>query len=95
MAAAAAPLFMTEAQLRQWVDANPGRVNDLDRDEDGITPLYAAVFYLESLPLVLWLLDERGADVNGRLDGWETPLHVACSLDVLNVLLDRGADPTL
>ena len=28
------PLFrsMTEAQLRQWVEANPGRVNDRDRE---------------------------------------------------------------
>jgi hypothetical protein len=32
---------MNEAELRQWVEANPGRVND--RDSDGRTPLYAAV----------------------------------------------------
>jgi len=84
---------MTEAELRQWVDSNPSRVNDWD-DYD-VTPLYAAVYHKESLPLVLWLLDERGADVNTRVSGGQTPLHGACSLDVLNVLLDRGADPTL
>ena len=29
---------MTEAELRQWVEANPLRVNDWDRDEDVVTP---------------------------------------------------------
>ena len=54
MAAAAAPIFlrrMTEHELRQWVDANPASVNDLN--EVGLTPLYAAVFYKKSLPLVV------------------------------------------
>ena len=83
----------TEAQLRQWVDANPSRVNDLD--ERGVTPLYAAVYHMKSLPLVLWLLDEKGADVNTRVTVGQTPLHALYSLDILNVLLDRGADPTL
>ena len=93
MAAAAAPRFMTEAQLRQWIDANPGHANDWDWG--GYTPLYAAVYYKKSLPLVLWLLDEEGVDVNTRVSGGQTPLHAAYILDVLNVLLDRGADPTL
>lgn len=49
MAAAAEediPLFdrMTEDKLRQWVEANPGRVND--RDNRGIAPLFAAVAFL-------------------------------------------------
>ena len=34
---------MTEAELRQWVEANPRLVNDWDQDEDGITPLFTAV----------------------------------------------------
>ena len=93
MAAAAAPRFMTEAQLQQWIDANPGHANDWDWG--GYTPLYAAVYYKKSLPLVLWLLDEEGVDVNTRVSGGQTPLHAAYILDVLNVLLDRGADPTL
>jgi hypothetical protein len=45
--------------------------------------------------LVLWLLDEKGADVNSRTSFGETPLHAALSLDVVNALLDRGADPTM
>jgi len=84
---------MAEAQLRQWVDANPGHANDWDGR--GYTPLYAAVYHKKSLPLVLWLLDEKGMDVNTRVSGGRTSLHAACSLDVLNALLDHGADPTL
>ena len=53
---------MDEAELRQWVEANPGRVND--RGRYGDTPLVAAADEFKSLPLVVWLLDEQGADVN-------------------------------
>ena len=45
-AAAAAPLLfrdMSEAGLRQWVEANPGRVNDRD-SHFGLTPLIVAIF---------------------------------------------------
>ena len=59
---------MTEAKLRQWVDANPGWVND--RDMAGETPLYVAARFKRSLPLVLWLLDDKGADVNATQVGW-------------------------
>lgn len=86
---------MTGAELRQWVDANPPRVNDWDRGEDGMTPLYVAVCYIKSLPLVLRLLDENGADVNKKIYNGQTPLHAARSLDVLSALLDRVKDPTL
>ena len=85
--------FMNEAELRQWVGANPGRVND--RDMNGITPLYIPVHRKKSLPLNLWLLDKNGADVNTTTSiGWSA-LHLASSFDILDVLLDRGADPTL
>lgn len=57
--------------------------------------MYAAVYHMKSLPLVLWLLDEKGADVNKRTYNKGTPLHGADSLDILNALLTRGADPTL
>jgi len=76
------------------VEANPGRVND--KDSNNITILHIAVLTLESLSLVVWLIDERGADVNA----WSgttirfTPLHVVKSVDILTALLDRGADPT-
>jgi ankyrin repeat protein len=83
----------TEAQLRQRVEADPRRVNDWDTD--GKTPLYTAACELRSLPLVLWLLDEKGADVNARCSRGYTALYWACSLDILTVLLDRGGDPTV
>lgn len=41
-----------EAGLRQWVETNPGRVND--RNSRGY----------KSAPLVLWLVKEKRADVN-------------------------------
>ena len=81
-------IIMSEAQPRQWVEANPGRVND--KDMDG----YMAVLK-RNLPMVQWLLDEKGADVNGRAWSGRVPLHQAETLDMLNALLDRGADPTL
>jgi ankyrin repeat protein len=81
------------AALRQWVEANPGRVND--RDRSGRTPLYVAACDLKSLSLTTWLLDEKGADVNGKSQYGNTPLHRAASLDILNALLERAADPTI
>lgn len=59
----------------------------------GETPLYVAAGKLKSLPLVLWLLDEKGADVNATTGEEETALHWAGSVDILNALLDRGSDP--
>jgi ankyrin repeat protein len=84
---------MSEAALRRWVEVNPGSVND--RDRSGFAPLYKAVEFPEGLPLVLWLLDEKGADVNSGTSFGDTPLHAALSLDVVHALLDRGADPTM
>jgi len=84
---------MNEAELRQWVEANPARVND--RDRWGNTLLYVAVCRLKSLSLAVWLVDAKGADVNARGKHGETPLHGAQSLHILTALLDRGADPTL
>jgi len=97
MAAAAhsTPYFqgMNEARLRQWVEANPGRVND--RDKEGYTPLCAAVRFQNSLPLTVWLLDEKGAVVNATGKYGCTPPHDARSLDILTALMDRGANPNL
>ena len=53
---------MSETRLRQWVEANPGRVED--RDIGGHTPLSAAASHRDSQSLVVWLLEEKGADVN-------------------------------
>jgi len=51
---------------------------------------------LGDLESAIMLLD-HGADVNGRNDGQETPLHYAMkgsplSLDMVKLLVDRGAD---
>jgi hypothetical protein len=51
--------------------------------------LYVAVFKLS-----LWLLDEKGADVNAATSQGATPVHGAFTLDLLSALLDRGADPS-
>ena len=99
--AAAVPYFgdMNEAQLRQWVEANPGRVND--RDSAGYTLLTAAALEGEEedgllLTFIVWLLDEEGADVNATAEYRRSALHHgAGSLDILNALMDRAADPTM
>jgi hypothetical protein len=54
--------MITEMQMRQWVEANPGRTND--HDSKGNTPLFVAAVHHASVQLVLWLVKEKGADVN-------------------------------
>jgi ankyrin repeat protein len=93
--AAEMPIFRmtTEAELRQWMEANPGRVNDKDREGD--TPLTVGAADLKNLTLVVWLLDEKGADVNATTVDGSSVLHFAKTPDMLTALLDRGADPTI
>jgi len=78
---------MRDFQLRNRVEANPGCVND--RDADGWTPLYSAVTIHKDyartytpLQLALWLMDEKGADVNTKSVRGETcnelPRHIQC-----------------
>jgi hypothetical protein len=43
--------------------------------------------------LVVWLLDEKGADVNGTAAHGRTAIFYAKTPDILTALLDRGADP--
>jgi len=85
--------MMSEPELLQWVEANPGRVND--RDSLGHTPLLIAALLLRDLPLTVWLLDEKGADANARCVRGSTALYGARSLAILTTLLDRGADPAV
>lgn len=84
---------MTIVELREWVEAKPGRIEK--RDSEDFTPLYAAVMLQRDLSLVLWLLDAKGADVNARGVNGFSPLHVAPSVDIFSTLLDHGADPTV
>lgn len=80
---------MEEAELRKWVEANLGRVNE---DRRGFTPLAVAAWKQEH-SLLVWLLDKKGADVNSIADYGRTALLFAASVEVLNALLDRGGDP--
>ena len=83
---------MSEARLREWVEAHPGRINNTDGIGD--TPLVVAAT-TANLLLAVWLLDEKGADVNATTSDGEAPLHRAPTPDIVSVLLDHGADPTL
>lgn len=80
-----------EAELRRWVEANPEHVNDKDVHSE--TPLFVAVCNLDNVPLTAWLLDKKGADLDTRCRIGLPLLHVAKSLDMVNALMDRGADP--
>ena len=84
---------MTEAELRHWVIANPNRVNDRDRETSGNTALYVAAGFRKSLPLTVWLVDEKGTDANATTSRGLSALYEAYSLDIVTALLDRGADP--
>lgn len=75
------------------MESNPGRVNE--RGEEGNTPLILAVEQFKDLPMVVWLLDEKGADVNVTTMRGSSSLHKANRLDILNVLMDRGANPVV
>jgi hypothetical protein len=85
--------YMDEEKMRQWVEANPGRVND--RDTCGDTPLFKAASHIKSVALVLWLVDKKGADVNATTSKGQSSLHEAGSFDIFTALLDRGANPIL
>ena len=76
---------MSEAELRRWVEANSGRINDRDRFD--YTPPMTAAMRTGGLSLIVWLLDEKGADVNATTahDG-KTALYHAHSLDILITL---------
>ena len=84
---------LSSDELRQWVQAHPGHIEDLDKDGD--TALYSTAFYKKDLALVQWLIDTQGAGANGRTSGGRTALHEAGTLPILQALLERGADPTL
>lgn len=57
-------------------------------------PLVVSVAQLGDLPMLRYLLEEHGQDPNAtRADGGYTALHWARGRDVVEYLLERGADP--
>jgi ankyrin repeat protein len=68
----------------------------VDETDPNTVPADDAIYFQmdELQELILWLVNEKGADVNARNWRGSTPLHNARSLDVLDALLNRGADPT-
>ncbi|EQC28010.1 hypothetical protein SDRG_14282 [Saprolegnia diclina VS20] len=90
---------MTEKNI--WVSASDGDMDAVKaylaagvsvdaQDENGYTPLQAAVSYNQT-ELVAYLL-AQGAKVSLGDNDDETPLHFCESVEVAELLLDAGAD---
>ncbi|MBO0865994.1 MAG: ankyrin repeat domain-containing protein [Mycobacterium sp.] len=85
---------ITAAQLKQQLDGGSLDIDEVN--DDGKTPLHQAID-LGAEDLAVSLVD-AGADVNVR-DRWgNTPLwravyHAPGTEDLINVLLEHGADP--
>lgn len=86
---------MTDEEMQTWVENNTDKISDLI--ETGWPLLYIAVFYGKSPGLISWLIETMNCDVNSRGMGdfGGTPLHVARSEEIVCLLLEKGADPTL
>ncbi|EIE87775.1 hypothetical protein RO3G_12486 [Rhizopus delemar RA 99-880] len=90
------------SQDNLWVAAGDGqldRVKELieggmdvnSHDQFGYTAMHAAVSYNQ--PDIVKYLIEKGADVNVEDFEKDTPLFVAETVEMAQILLDRGADP--
>ena len=83
-------------QFRTLVESSPDKIKELDCEGDTI--LHQVVGRKdenvgELVALVTWLVDEKGADVNGGDCYGLAPLHLACMPELVSVLLERGGDP--
>lgn len=78
--------------MLQWAIESPGRM--FERDCHGRTVLLAAV-RMGSAALVAWLIDDQGVSIHGHCPQPKQLLHFARGVSVMNVLLARGADPTV
>jgi hypothetical protein len=80
--------------LRRWIQDNPTKVNDFD--DWGRRPLHVAAGMDDDACTLRILIDEYGANVNAeKRDCSTTPLHYATNSAAVDLLLRRGADPTL
>jgi len=82
------------AEARRIVDSNPGLVGSLSKSE--LTGLVDAAARGETKAVAILL--DVGLPIAGPGDGQPTPLHQAAwygRLDTLNLLLERGASPTI
>lgn len=72
---------MTEAEMRQWVEGNPGLVYCALQEAvfNCRPPLDPPAYPPKSLALILWLLDEKGADLNARRYAGDTLIFRAPS----------------
>ena len=79
------------AKIKSIATDNPSAVNQ--KDENGLTPLFWAV-YAEQPEAALLLIDLK-AKVNVTDKSGQTPLHVAVAMDsrkMVEVLISKGAD---
>lgn len=83
---------MTETQLRRYLHDFPEDVDLCDYNNH--TPLFQAA-HDGNLTRVTWLLKEKGPGIHARALQRSTALHVSASPDIVAVLLNHGADPTL
>ncbi|KAI8910787.1 ankyrin repeat-containing domain protein [Gorgonomyces haynaldii] len=63
------------------------------QDDNGYCPLHAAVSYGHRD--LVELLIERGCNLNLQDNDLDTALHLVESLDLAQLLVEKGADPTL
>jgi hypothetical protein len=85
---------MNEAEMSQWVNENPGKVNVVFTQYGGLLLHYAA--RLASPSFVAELVDKHGASTTLHCIGCGggTALNLADSAATISVLMERGANPT-
>lgn len=82
--------------MRQWVEAHPGLINaeDYANDSSLSSLVRPGNKNPNPVPLALWLL-EKGADITHSNAAKGGLLHRVRRLDLLNVFLPHGANPTV